>query len=586
MNKTAIKNFAVWARNKLITDITYKAGLIGVSEKGIAQPLPQSSKDLQFFDIGTKDYAQVAGADIEQRKALVRAIQDKESTSDYKTAFKAVIEEVAYTWFNRLIAIRFMEVNEYLPSRIRVLSSENPAKNEPDFVTTPFDTDMEFTMAEQDRIMQLKDENKLDDLFRILFIKQCNKLHEILPELFEETNNYTELLLSISFTDSDGVVYHLVHDIPEDDFNVEKEGQVEIIGWMYQFYNIEPKAEVFSKKGKIRKEEVPAATQLFTPDWIVRYMVENSLGRLWTEGHPSDSLKENWKYYLEEAEQEASVQAQLEQIRAEYRNLNPEDIKVIDPCMGSGHILVYCFDVLMQIYESQGYTQRDAAQSILENNLFGLDIDKRAAQLAYFAVMMKARQYDRRISSRGIKPHVYAIEESNGINRGQLKYFGTRLSPAESSKAKREITALVDNFVDAKEFGSILNVAKYDWDLLDRYVTDLDDSGQMSLDSIGIDETQKLLHVLVEQGQVMAQKYEVVVTNPPYMAISSADVKLAKYVKDNYEDEKVDLYSVFINKCGKMLCKNGFQAMITQHGWMFLGSFEKMRIKKLAHDLT
>lgn len=588
MNKTAIKNFAVWARNKLIADITYKAGLIGVSEKGIAQLLPQSSKDLQFFDIGTKDYAQVAGSDIEQRNALVRAIQEKERTSDYKTAFKAVVEEVAYTWFNRLIAIRFMEVNEYLPSRIRVLSSENPAKNEPDFVTAPFDTDMVFTVAEQDKIMQLKDENKLDELFRMLFIKQCNKLNEILPELFEETNNYTELLLSISFTDNDGIVYHLVHDIPENDFNVEKEGQVEIIGWMYQYYNIEPKDETFAllkKNVKITKERIPAATQLFTPDWIVRYMVENSLGRLWVEGHPSDSLKENWKYYLEEAEQEANVQAQLEQIRAEYRNLNPEDIKVIDPCMGSGHILVYCFDVLMQIYESQGYTQRDAAQSILENNLFGLDIDKRAAQLAYFAVMMKARQYDRRIFTREIKPHVYAIEESNGINRGQLKYFGTRLLPAESSKAKREITALVDNFVDAKEFGSILNVAKYDWDLLNRYVSDLDDSGQMSLDSIGIDETQKLLHVLVEQGQVMAQKYEVVVTNPPYMAVSSADVKLAKYVKDNYEDEKVDLYSVFINKCGKMLCKNGFQAMITQHGWMFLGSFEKMRIKKLAHDL-
>ena len=236
MNKTAIKNFAVWARNKLIADITYKAGLIGVSEKGIAQPLPQSSKDLQFFDIGTKDYAQVSGSDIEQRNALVRAIQEKERTSDYKTAFKAVIEEVAYTWFNRLIAIRFMEVNEYLPSRIRVLSSENPAKNEPDFVTTPFDTDMEFTIAEQDKIMQLKDENKLDELFRMLFIKQCNKLHEILPELFEETNNYTELLLNISFTDNDGIVYHLVHDIAEDDFNIEKEGQVEIIGWLYQYY--------------------------------------------------------------------------------------------------------------------------------------------------------------------------------------------------------------------------------------------------------------------------------------------------------------------------------------------------------------
>ena len=452
MNKTAIKNFAVWARNKLITDITYKAGLIGVSEKGIAQPLPQSSKDLQFFDIGTKDYVQVAGSDIEQRNALVKAIQEKEHTSDYMTAFKAVIEEVAYTWFNRLIAIRFMEVNEYLPSRIRVLSSENPAKNEPDFVTTPFDTDMEFTVAEQDKIMQLKDENKLDELFRMLFVKQCNKLHEILPELFEETNHYTELLLSISFTDSDGVVYHLVHDIPDDDFNVEKEGQVEIIGWMYQYYNIEPKDETFAllkKNVKITKERIPAATQLFTPDWIVRYMVENSLGRLWVEGHPNEGLKENWKYYLEEAEQEASVQVQLEQIRAEYRNLNPEDIKVIDPCMGSGHILVYCFDVLMQIYESQGYTQRDAAQSILENNLFGLDIDKRAAQLAYFAVMMKARQYDRRIFTREIKPHVHSFIESNGINVLHLDYFGSHMDPSIQNKARKELKLLLDAFKDS-----------------------------------------------------------------------------------------------------------------------------------------
>lgn len=580
MNKTAIKNFAVWARNKLIADITYKAGLIGVSEKGIAQPLPQSSKDLQFFDIGTKDYAQVAGADIEQRKALVRAIQDKESTSDYKTAFKAVIEEVAYTWFNRLIAIRFMEVNDYLPSRIRVLSSENPAKNEPDFVTTPFDTDMEFTMAEQDKIMQLKDENKLDELFRMLFMKQCNKLHEILPELFEKTNNYTELLLSISFTDSDGVVYHLVHDIPEDDFNIEKEGQVEIIGWMYQYYNIEPKDETFAllkKNVKITKERIPAATQLFTPDWIVRYMVENSLGRLWVEGHPNEGLKENWKYYLEEAEQEASVQAQLEQIRAEYRNLNPEDIKVIDPCMGSGHILVYCFDVLMQIYESQGYTQRDAAQSILENNLFGLDIDKRAAQLAYFAVMMKARQYDRRIFTREIKPHVYAIEESNGINRGQLKYFGADLSSIERNKAKLQISGLLDTMVDAKEYGSILNVETYDWELLQRYADDLDDNGQMSLDSIGIDKTQELLHLLVMQGMVMAQKYEVVVTNPPYMGSSGMNAKLNDFVKENYPDTKADMSTVFMEKTISMCKPIGFMAMINIPVWMFISSFEKLR---------
>ena len=587
MNKTAIKNFAVWARNKLIADITYKAGLIGVSEKGIAQPLPQSSKDLQFFDIGTKDYAQVAGADIEQRNALVRAIQEKERTSDHKTAFKAVIEEVAYTWFNRLIAIRFMEVNEYLPSRIRVLSSENPAKNEPDFVTTPFDTDMEFTMAEQDKIMQLKDENKLDELFRMLFIKQCNKLHEILPELFEETNNYTELLLSISFTDNDGIVYHLVHDIPEDDFNVEKEGQVEIIGWMYQYYNIEPKDETFAllkKNVKITKERIPAATQLFTPDWIVRYMVENSLGRLWVEGHPSDSLKENWKYYLEEAEQEASVQAQLEEIRAEYRKLNPEDIKVIDPCMGSGHILVYCFDVLMQIYESQGYTQRDAAQSILENNLFGLDIDKRAAQLAYFAVMMKARQYDRRIFTREIKPHVYAIEESNGINRGQLKYFGADLSPIERNKAKLQITGLLDTMTDAKEYGSILNVENYDWELLQRFAESIDDAGQMSLDTIGIDQTQEQLLDLIEIAHAMAQKYEAVVTNPPYMGASGMSARLSKYVKDNYSDSKSDLFAVFIERCGQMTAKNCYQAMITQHAWMFLSSFEKLRTKLLMTD--
>lgn len=589
MNKTAIKNFAVWARNKLIADITYKAGLIGVSEKGIAQPLPQSSKDLQFFDIGTKDYSQVTGSDIVQRNALVRAIQEKESTSDYNTAFHAIIEEVAYTWFNRLIAIRFMEVNDYLPSGVRVLSSENPAKNEPDFVTNPFDTDMEFTTAEQDKIMQLKDENKLDELFRMLFIRQCNKLHEILPELFEETNNYTELLLSISFTDSDGVVYHLVHDIDEKDFDITTQdeegktpGQVEIIGWMYQYYNIEPKDETFAllkKNVKITKERIPAATQLFTPDWIVRYMVENSLGRLWVEGHPNDSLKENWKYYLEEAEQEASVQAQLEQIRAEYRKLNPEEIKVIDPCMGSGHILVYCFDVLMQIYESQGYTQRDAAQSILENNLYGLDIDKRAAQLAYFAVMMKARQYDRRIFTRDIKPHVYAIEESNGINRSQLKYFGADFSPIERNKSMLQITGLLDKMIDATEYGTILNVENYEWYILHRFIESVNDEGQMILDTIGIDNTKLKLESLIEFGQVMAQKYHVVITNPPYMGNGGFSSKLSEYSKEYYVDSKNDLYSMMIERCIQMALKHGFISMITMQSWVNAPTFKNLRRK-------
>ncbi|MFA5658814.1 MAG: restriction endonuclease, partial [Oscillospiraceae bacterium] len=342
MNKTAIKNFAVWARRKLIADITYKAGLIGVSEKGISEPLSQSTKDMQFFDIGTKNYSEVSGREIAQRNALVSAIKDKGRDTDYKTAFQNVVEEVAYTWFNRLIAVRFMEVNDYLPSRVRVLSSQNTAKTEPDFVTNPFNTDLDFTDNERDYILKAKDENKLDELFRMLFIKQCNKLNDILPELFEKTDDYSELLLTISFTDKDGVVYHLTHDIEEGDFNVEKEGQVQIIGWLYQYYNTEPKNEVFAllkKNVKITKERIPAATQLFTPDWIVRYMVENSLGRLWLEGHENVSLKSNWKYYLDEAKQEPDVEAQLQKIRQEYKTIKPEDIKIIDPCMGSGHIL-------------------------------------------------------------------------------------------------------------------------------------------------------------------------------------------------------------------------------------------------------
>lgn len=344
MDKTAIKNFAVWARDKLIKDIKYKAGTIGITENGIAEKLPQSTNDLHFYDIGTKEYAEVSGIKIKQRAALVKTIQTRElSYKSYQEAFENIVEEVAYTWFNRLIAIRFMEVNDYLPSGVRVLSSENKAKKEPDMVTTPFDTDLEFTSEEQDRIIKLKDDNKLDELFRILFIKQCNKLHDILPDLFEKTDDYSELLLTIPFTDPDGIIYHLVNDIEEVDFRINDEmytddgkikadGQVEIIGWLYQYYNIEPKAAVFGRASgkKISKEEIPAATQLFTPDWIVRYMVENSLGRIWIEGHPDNSLKDTWKYYIDEAEQEPDVVAKLEEIKSTYKELAPESIKIIE----------------------------------------------------------------------------------------------------------------------------------------------------------------------------------------------------------------------------------------------------------------
>lgn len=583
MNKTAIKNFAIWARNKLIADVSYDARLIGITEDGIAKPLPQSFGGTQFFDIGTAEPYSISGEAVRQRDKLIEVIQQKEKDTDHKTAYQYVIEEVAYTWFNRLIAIRFMEVNDYLPSHIRVLSSES-GKLEPDLVTTPFDAELRFTAEEEAQIFQLKQDNKLDEVFRILFLKQCNALNEILPALFEKTKNYTELLLSLSVIDQDGVVYHLNHDIPEDDFNIERGGQVEIIGWLYQYYNTEPKAAAFAKNGKITKEEIPAVTQLFTPDWIVRYMVENSLGHLWVEGHPDCGLKENWKYYLEEAQQEPEVQAKLAEIRKEYAALNPEDIKLIDPCMGSGHILVYAFDVLMQIYESAGYSQRDAAKSILEHNIYGLDIDDRAYQLAYFAVMMKARQYNRRILNGENSCHVYAIQESNSINRAHLKYFGAGMDDIEKNAAKMQLEGLLDTLTDAKEYGSILNVESYNWDLLRRFVAAEDTDGQISMDSVGVEDTAEQLNRLIDIGKTMARKYWVTCTNPPYAGTSNLSANVNNFVKKNYPDSKADLYAVFIERCRQMTVNNGFQAMITQHAWMFLSSFEKLREKMMQTE--
>lgn len=583
MNKTAIKNFAIWARNKLIADVSYDARLIGITEDGIAKPLPQSFGGTQFFDIGTAEPYSISGEAVRQRDKLIEVIQQKEKDTDYKTAYQYVIEEVAYTWFNRLIAIRFMEVNDYLPSHIRVLSSES-GKLEPDLVTTPFDAELPFTAEEEAQIFQLKQDNKLDEVFRILFLKQCNALNEILPALFEKTKNYTELLLSLSVIDQDGVVYHLIHDIPEDDFNIERGGQVEIIGWLYQYYNTEPKAAAFAKNGKITKEEIPAVTQLFTPDWIVRYMVENSLGRLWVEGHPDCGLKENWKYYLEEAQQEPEVQVKLAEIRKEYAALTPEDIKLIDPCMGSGHILVYAFDVLMQIYESAGYSQRDAAKSILEHNIYGLDIDDRAYQLAYFAVMMKARQYNRRILNGENTCHVYAIKESNSINRAHLKFFGAGLSDLEKNAAKMQLEDLLDTLTDAKEYGSILNVESYNWDLLRRFVAAEDTDGQISMDSVGVEDTAEQLNRLIDIGETMARKYWVTCTNPPYAGTSNLSANVNNFVKKNYSDSKADLFAVFIERCRQMTADNGYQAMITQHSWMFLSSFEKLREKMMLTE--
>ena len=608
MNKTAIKNFAIWARNKLIADIQYRTGLMGITADGIKDPLPQSTGTMEFYDIGTSEPYAISGDAIPQRKKLVEVIRKKENDSNYATAYKYILEEVAYTWFNRLIAIRFMEVNDYLPSHIRVLSSES-GKIEPDLVTTPFDAELSFTSAEEETVLRLKNENKLDELFRLLFIKQCNALNEILPALFEKTSDYTELLLNLSVVDREGVVYHLTHDIPEQDFDIthldedgNPTGQVEIIGWLYQYYNTEPKNAAFAKNGKITKEEIPAVTQLFTPDWIVRYMVENSLGRIFidkrkeqgvfADGRCLDEMswdeieakrisneeeiagQMGWKYYLPEAAQAKEVRQQLSEIQKQSEYKDVRDIKIIDPCMGSGHILVYAFDVLMQMYENDGYSQRDAAQCILKHNLFGLDIDERAAQLAYFAVMMKARQYDRRIFSRGIQPHVYAITESNDIDAYTRDYF-TNNDP----QLKAALDSIINDLRDAKEYGSILTVAPVDFAALyarmDEVQNDISLYRESALNSI---------LPLIRVAEVMAQHYDVVVTNPPYRGINDVEVKLQNFVKEKYPSSCSDLSTVFMEKCSYLTKKSGYYSMINIPVWMSLASYADLRAKMLNNE--
>jgi len=558
MNKTAIKNFAVWARRKLISEITYKAGLIGITDKGISVPLSMSTDNIQFFDIGTGKPTEISNYEIKQREALVKRIKDKESTSDYKIAFQFVIEEVAYTWFNRLIAIRFMEVNDYLPSRIRVLSSETPGKSEPDMVTTPFDTDMAFSAYEKDRVMQLKHENELDELFRMLFIKQCNKLNEVLPELFEKTADYTELLLTISFTDSDGLVSHLVNDISEEDF---KEA-VEIIGWMYQYYNEERKNEVINiNKGSIKKEEIPAATQLFTTDWVVRYMVDNSLGRYWLERNPQSKLREKLEYF---------VTPKDGQIQLVNERVAPEELTFFDPCMGSGHILVYAFDVLMEIYRECGYVDRDAAQAIIENNIFGLDIDNRAHQLAYFAVMMKARSYDRRFLTRAMAPNVLAINETNNISKFACDGI-------TNDKEQNKIGEyLIEVYKHAKEIGSLISVDKHDYESFIEYLGICSLSGQLTLESdYWLRVVMPEMKRLAKQASIMSEKYAVVCTNPPYM--NKFEGQLKKFVVDKYKPYSGDLFSVFMYKNFEYCRSNGYSAFMTPFVWMFIKTYEKLR---------
>ena len=431
INKTAIKNFAVYSRSKLIKDIKNKAALIGITESGIQKPLSTSTGNIQLFDIGMQEPYRIEGKAIEQRNALIKELKNREKDSAYETAYGTLIEEVAYTWFNRIIAIRFMEVNNYMPDRMRVLSSGVEGINEPEFITHVFETSFEFSEEEKNRILELKTDGSnlaMDELFHHVFIKQCNALNINLPELFEKTNDYTELLLTVSYNDVEGVIYKLVHNVSESDLDVNSEdgnGQVEIIGWLYQYYNSERKDEVINVIGgkAIKKEDIPAATQLFTTEWVVRYMVDNSLGKYWLERNSHSNLVHSLEYLVSN------------DIEALEEKVSLEDIKFLDNCMGSGHILVYAFDVLMKIYESEGYTTKEAAKLIVENNLFGLEIDKRSYQLSYFAIMMKARQYNRRILNEDIQNNLYVFRDSTSINRDHLRALGKNLNSDERKRA-------------------------------------------------------------------------------------------------------------------------------------------------------
>lgn len=549
MDKNAIKKYAVWARRELIARVSQKALRYGITETEIVDAAADSVNGQVL-----------SAAEKKQRQALIAQIREK--------GFEQVMEEVAYTWFNRFSALRFMEVNGYLPSHVRVFTDdENNFK--PQIITEAIH--LELDGLDMEKVYALKEADKTEELFKYLLIVQCNALNSILPGMFQRIEDYTELLLPDNLLREGSVVEQMIAMIPEEDW----QDQVQIIGWLYQYYNTEPKDTVFAnlkKNIKISKENIPAATQLFTPDWIVRYMVENSLGRLWLEGHPNDELKGNWKYYLDEAQQEPEVQEKLAEIRKEYAQLTPEQIKCIDPCSGSGHILAYLFDMLVQIYESYGYTSREAVANIVEHNIYGLDIDDRAAQLAYFSVMMKARQYDRRFFSRGIQPHVYAIVESNHIDRYTLDYFCNG-----DEKLTKAMNIIIHELHDAKEYGSILNITPQDWSALYARFDEI-------LEDIHIyrDVCIKEVLPIVRVAEIMAQKYDAVVTNPPYMGSRGMSSQLNTYVQKNFPNSKSDMFAVFIEKCRVYSKRDGFYGMITQPSFLFLTVFEALRKNLIA----
>ena len=542
MNKTQLKNFAVAARVALIERVKDRARGFGIDEKTCAGGAVIPSKMVQ-----TLGGALLSQTEINQRDALLARIQSR--------GYDQVMEETAYTWFNRFIALRYMQEHNLLPVSVRVLPDAPGAL--PELVRQA--QNVELDGVDFSHVVELLEGNRTETLYTELLIALCNQLSDVLPQMFEPISDYTELLFPDGLLREDSVLAMLAA------VDAENWTDIQVIGWLYQYYNTELKNETFEllkKNVKITKERIGAATQLFTPEWIVRYMVENSLGRLWLEGHDDRALRRRWRYYMDEAEQEPQVAVQLAQIRAQESRIQPEEIRLLDPCMGSGHILVYAFDVLMEIYRTQGYTDRDAVSAIIENNLYGLDIDDRAAQLAYFALMMKACEHDRRFLRRGVQPHVCAVAEWNGNPND---------SPAWSDGQRRAARMLRETFKDAKEYGSILSIPKPLADALDA----LGENPFGGETALGVDAEN--LQRLAAQAKIMARKYDVVVTNPPYMGSSGMGARLAEFVKKQYPDSKSDLFAVFMERGREYTQMGGYCCMVTMQSWMFLSSFEKLR---------
>ena len=558
MNKTALKNFAINARRELIKKVEAKALKIGITEENIKKAEIESSDAIYI------DGRQLSKTEKKQRDKLISRIN--------QIGFKRVVEEVAYTWFNRFTALRFMEVNDYLPTGVRVLSSSNPENPEPDIIKEALNIDLE---VDKEYVYDLKINNKTEELFKYLIIKQCNDLNKYLPFMFETIDDYTEILFPEGLLAKDSFVRQMIDTsvIPEEDWK-----NVEIIGWLYQYYIAEEKDRVIKAKKKYKTEEIPYATQLFTPDWIVRYMVQNSLGRYWVESHPEDrDLIENWEFYLENPNPEPDFEEKL----APYINkeLKVEDIKCFDPAMGSGHILVYMFDVLFEIYRKCGYLEREIPRLIIENNLYGLDIDDRAYQLACFSVVMKALQYNprffRSIEREGLTLNLASIQETNHLNDDDIAYIAGESSGENFDRTKE----FIEQFKNAKTFGSLIKVGKYDKEFLEERLKYIQNNP--AKDIFEEESREKVLTIfpqLIKQADIMIQLYDVLITNPPYMGNRYMNNTLKNFAESNYSDTKADLFAMFIQYGFSRTKRFGHLGFMTPFVWMFISSYEKLRL--------